>query len=140
MQTQGGKKGDDVLELVTQRLPSFLRRQVPSELVVIDDVDVWLVTLERLERIAGLPLLPHPVLVLPGRLVLVASSSLDPLDLSLSEPTPPIREPKILLFLRAFAIGRVRRWCRQIAGRLEKRESASETSTQVSFLSGTDLQ
>jgi hypothetical protein len=125
----GRREEEDALELVTQRLPSLLRRQVPSKLVVIDDVDVWLVALERLERVAGLSLLPHPVLVLASGLILVPTSSLDPLDLSLSESTAAIRKPEVLLLLRTFTIGRVRRRRGEVPGRLKERERAGKTST-----------
>lgn len=129
----------DELEAMRQRLPRLLRRQLATELVMVLDVDVRLVALELLERIRRLSLLPDPVVVLPRRLVLVTSASLDALQLALGEAAAAVGEPEVLLALGALAIGGIGSRSGEVAAGFEEGEGAGETASDQSLGGGAEL-
>lgn len=131
----------DGLESVTERLPGLLGRELSTKLVVVDDVDVRFVGLKLLDSVGRLLLLSHALLVLQCRLVLVASSSLDPLELPLGQSTSSIGEPEVLLLLDPLAFFCVRgRRLVEVTSRPKQGQSSGETLSDDGFSGGAHLQ
>ena len=118
------------MELVRERLPRLLGRQLAPELVIVDDVHVRLVVLERLEVLARLLLLALAVLVLARRLVLVPAPRPCAFEFALREHPPIIREPQVALQLHMLALSFIGVWTCEYSLLTEDVERRSHTGSE----------